>query len=199
MQYATGIMSFLTLQSTAGTSGKANVVYGRMISPSISGFSANLTIQNLIGLHTYSGWAGTVGTTTGAGKAYSVLNEDASTVIQTNGNVVVTGNLQIHAYQETVTTGATGGAVTINVNNGTIQQLTLSSNISSLAFTNMPAGGSVSLIITQGGSGGYTLTTTGIKYAGGSNTLSTAAGAIDMLNILFDGTNYYASLVKGFA
>jgi hypothetical protein len=114
--------------------------------------------------------------------------------------LVVTGNTNIRALQETVVaTGFTGGAWTANCAAGTIQTATLTSSISSLAFTNMPAGGSVTLIITQGGTGSYTLTTTGIKYAGGSSTLSTAVGAIDMLNILFDGTNYYGSLVKGYA
>ena len=131
---------------------------------------------------------------------YVVLNEDANTTIQTNGNLVVTGNTKIQALQETVyATGFTGGAWTANVALGTIQTATLTSNITSLAFTNMPPGGTVTLIITQGGSGSYTLTTTGIKYAGASSTLSTAVGAIDMLNILFDGTNYYGSLVKGYA
>ena len=67
-------------------------------------------------------------------------------------------------------------------------------------FGNVTAGNSSVFGLTAigGGSGGYTLTTTGIKYAGGSNTLSTAAGSIDMLNVLFDGTNYYGSLVKGY-
>ena len=62
----------------------------------------------------------------------------------------------------------------------------------------MVKGGSVTLIITQGSPGGYTLTTTGIKYAGGNSTLSSLPSSIDMLNILFDGTNYYGSLVNGY-
>ena len=128
------------------------------------------------------------------------MNEDASTLIQTNGNLVVTGNTQLNAYQETVYANASaGGALTINALNGTVQNITLTSNITSLAFTNLPKGGSITLILTQGSGGNFTLTTTGIIYAGASKTLSTAAGAIDMLNILYDGTNYYASLVKGYA
>ena len=47
------------------------------------------------------------------------------------------------------------------------------------------------LILSGGG-------TAGILYAGGINTLSTAVGAIDIMSVFFDGTNYYASLVKGY-
>ena len=162
---------------------------------------ANLTITNAVGLHITNSWApGGVGGVDTITNRYAVLNEDAGTKIQTNGNLVVTGNTQIQGLQETVSaTGFTGGAWTVNAANGTIQTATLTSSISSLSFTNLPPGGTVTLIITQGGSGSYTLTTTGIKYAGGSSTLSTAVGAIDMLNILYDGTNYYGSLVKGYA
>ena len=201
VQYASGSFSQVALINTNGTTAQANVAYARLIAGSISGFSANLTVQNAVGLHTYSGWAGTsigTGSTTGAFKSYAVLNEDAGTQIQTNGNVTVTGNLIMRGYQETVVSGTGGGALFFNVSGGTIQQFTLTSNISSITFTNMPPGGSVTLILIQGGSGGYTLTTTGIKYAGGSSTLSTAVGAIDMLNVLYDGINYYGSLVKGY-
>ena len=181
----------------------SNIGYARLFGGVINGGSqqANLTISNAIGLHITNSWApgGVSGADTITNR-YAVLNEDAGTKIQTNGNLVVTGNTQIQALQETVSAlGSTGGAITINATNGTIQTLTLTSSISSLAFTGLPPGGTVTLIITQGGSGSYTLTTTGIKYAGASSTLSTAVGAIDMLNILYDGTNYYGSLVKGYA
>jgi hypothetical protein len=92
IQYSTGILSFTNLLSTAGATAKANVVNARLVAGFISGFSSNLTVQNAIGLHTYSGWAGTgaVGTannpTTGR---WAVLNEDANSVIQTNGNVLL--------------------------------------------------------------------------------------------------------------
>lgn len=200
VQYGTGFFGAISL-SSSNTGAVGNVQYARLLAGSVTGFSSNLTVAQAIGVHTPSGWAGTVGTlSSGAQQAYTILNEDASTKIQTNGNLVVTGNTQIKALQETVyATGFTGGAWTANAAQGTIQTATLTSSITSLAFTNLPAGGTVTLIITQGGSGSYTLTTTGILYAGGSKTLSTAVGAIDMLNIMFDGTNYYGSLVKGYA
>jgi hypothetical protein len=60
------------------------------------------------------------------------------------------------------------------------------------------SGESVTLVLTQDATGSRTLTST-MKFAGASKTLSTAANAIDILNISYIGTTYYASLIKGFA
>jgi hypothetical protein len=54
------------------------------------------------------------------------------------------------------------------------------------------------VILTQGGAGSFTLTST-MKFAGGSKTLSTAVGAIDIISIFYDGSTYYATLSKGYA
>jgi hypothetical protein len=197
-QYATGVWSQSGFNTGTATNRTAsNVTYARLFSGAInSGGQANLAITNSIGLHTWPFWHANVSATT---NRWAILNEDTTTTIQTAGNIVVTGNTQLQAYQETVTAPSfTGGAWTVNVNNGTIQDVTITSNITSLSFTNMPKGGSVTLIITQGGAGGFTLSSTGIKYAGGNSTLSTASGAIDILNVFFDGTYYYGSLNNGY-
>ena len=214
VQYATGIMSFLTFQTTAGTSGLANVVYARGLAPFITGQSANLTVQNAVGLHTYSGWAGsgTVGTTgnptTGR---YAVLNEDANTTIQTSGNITFSGsagylvattaNTRLGPFAETVGTFAgTSGTVTVNVGISTIKNYTLTGNITinTNNITNAVAGSSFTLILTQDATGGRTLTSN-IKFAQGINNLSTSANATDVLSVFTpDGTIYYGSLVKGY-
>jgi len=38
-----------------------------------------------------------------------------------------------------------------------------------------------------------------MKFAGGNKTLSTAANAIDVLSIFYDGTDYLASLGTNFS
>jgi hypothetical protein len=214
VQYVNGVMSFLTLQGTAGTSGKANVVNSRGFAPFIAGFSSNLTVQNAIGLHTYSGWAGSgaVGAannpTTGR---FAVLNEDANTTIQTNGpisataNVTMSGNVSIGtftAYREKQFSIGTSvsGAVAVNMANGPVQTLTATGGITinTTDISNMNTGNSITLIIRQDGTGGRALTSN-LKYAGGSKTLSTAGSSIDTINIYYDGTDYLASLVKGYA
>lgn len=123
VQYSTSIMAFQALQSLGNTTGKANVVYARMLAPTFSGFSSNLRIQNAVGIHTPSGWAGTVGTATGADRAYALLNEDSSTAIQTVGNLTV-GNVSASSVSSiqsaTVTIGSSTGTVNLqgNVNYG---------------------------------------------------------------------------------
>jgi hypothetical protein len=56
----------------------------------------------------------------------------------------------------------------------------------------------LTLILTQDATGSRTLTST-MKFAGGSKTLSTQTSAIDVISIVYDGTNYLAGLSKGFA
>jgi hypothetical protein len=205
VQYANGILTFTNLLNTAGTTGRANVVYSRAVTPFITGFSSNLTVQYAVGLHTYSGWSGS-GTVGSANNPilgrFAVLNEDANTTIQTNGNLVVTGNTSLAAYTESQQDyGNTGGTINFSVYSasGSVKSLTLTSNLT--VNTNnitMPKGSTLTLIITQDGTGSRLLTSN-IKFAGGSKTLSTAANAIDTISIYNDGTNLLASLVKGYA
>jgi hypothetical protein len=56
----------------------------------------------------------------------------------------------------------------------------------------------MTIIITQDGTGGRTLTSS-MKFAGASKTLSTAASAVDIISVFYDGTTYYATLSKGYA
>jgi hypothetical protein len=83
------------------------------------------------------------------------------------------------------------------VANGTVQKITLNSALTINAFTNPVAGQSLSLIITGGTA--YTSITSTMKFANGSKSLTGTAGAIDIVNIFYDGSVYYASIVKGYA
>ena len=125
-----------------------------------------------------------------AGSNVTITRTDADTVtISAAGPVVDT------LYDA----GYGSGTLSFNRNNGTIQKFALYGNATSLAITNMTAAQSFTLILTQG-TAGSTLTTSGsFKFASGYKTLSTAAGAIDMLNIFYDGTTYYCTLTTGYA
>ena len=208
--YGTGAFTSISFSSSNGTQYQGNIQQARLYAGSITSLSANLTVNQAIGLHTSSGWAGSVGTTSGAATAYALLNEDSTTQIQTNGNLNVSGNVsftsniklagngQLVNYRDKVLAlGSTGGSIAFDVSQAPTYTLTLTSNLSG-SFSNMPAGSSLTLVITQDGTGGRTQSWTGVKWAGGSSTLSTSAGAIDIINFYFDGTNYYGSLVKGY-
>ena len=98
-------------------------------------------------------------------------------------------------YQE----ASVSGALTIDFANGYYQELTLTGNVTSLAFSNGPASGegkSVVVDFVQGGSGSYTVTFTSTKFDSGiAPTLSTGVGDID--RIAFDITNDGSDQIYG--
>ena len=120
------------------------------------------------------------------------------------GNLTVTttsnvANTQLNRFQETVySIGSTSGTITPDFVNGSIQTMTLTGSITMNSLANAVAGRSMTLIITQGGSGSYTLTSS-MLFSNGYKTLSPGVGAIDLVSVFYDGTNYYASLTNGYA
>ena len=134
-------------------------------------------------------------TSTGATGTGKFVFDNAPTF---SGNVT-TSTLTVKDVRDTVYTGgSTTGTITPDCTNGAVQTITLTGSITLNAFNNPVSGQSMTLIITQGGAGSYTLTSS-MKFAGGLKTLSTAVGSIDLLTISYIGTTYYASLVTGFA
>jgi hypothetical protein len=128
-----------------------------------------------------------------------------SIVSASNGDITIapngTGKTKVNAinYNEGAIydLGTTGGTVAPNVANGNVQKITLNSALTLNAFTSPVAGQSLTLIIYGGTS--YTAITSTMKFAGGIKTLTATAGCIDILSVYYDGTNYFASLGKGFA
>ena len=89
--------------------------------------------------------------------------------------------------------GSITGNVTLNWDNGNNQSATLTGAVN-LAFSNPIAGANYSLTLIQGGAGSYTVTWPTTKWVGSvPPTLSTAIGAIDLIGLYYDGTNYYGS------
>jgi hypothetical protein len=126
-----------------------------------------------------------------------------SIVSVSNGHITLAPNgtgmtmLNNIEYHEKVhSLGTTSGTIAPNVANGNVQTITLNGNLTLNNFTSPIAGQSLTLIVNTGGTG-RTLTST-MKFAGGSKTLSTTS-TIDVISVFYDGTNYLASLVKGYA
>ncbi len=84
--------------------------------------------------------------------------------------------------------------LTVDASDGGLFTTTVTANISTFAINNLVAGQAITIIFTNNGTGGYTITTSiavnggsaaAIKTAGGAGwTMSTAA--------MYDGTNLYA-------
>ena len=128
-----------------------------------------------------------------------------SIVSASNGNITLapngTGKTRVNAinYNEGAiyAIGTSGGTITPDVTNGNVQSITLNSALTFNAFNSPVAGQSLTLIITGGTA--YTSITSTMKFAGGIKTLTGTAGCVDILTVYYDGTNYWASLGKGFA
>jgi hypothetical protein len=111
---------------------------------------------------------------------------------------VTFANVALKGYTETRIVAASTTTFAPDVSTATIWAMTLTNNVTFNGFTTPVAGESATIIFTQDATGGRTLTST-MKFASGSKTLSTAGGSIDMITVFYDGTNYFASLSKGYA
>jgi hypothetical protein len=96
-----------------------------------------------------------------------------------------------------------GTNITVDCDAGVYHTVTLTGN-TDFYLTNLSTGQSISLIVKQDGTGNKTATfstatSTAVKFPGGTPALSTAANAIDIINIFNDGTNYYGTINKAFS
>lgn len=99
----------------------------------------------------------------------------------------------------------TAGAITIDLSLGNYFTLSLTSNITSITFTNAPASGraeSICLEISQDVTGGRTIAgwPAAVTWSGGAYTPTSTASASDLvtLSTLTQGTKYRGTYLKNF-
>ncbi len=120
------------------------------------------------------------------------------------GNIVMADNevsgAEIKDYHETVSAATfSSNTITADVTNGNVFTVALTDNVTTWTINNLPASkiSTVTFIITQDGTGSRLMNATQINSTtfktsnAGGVTLTTAASAIDIVTVLFDGTNYY--------
>lgn len=115
-----------------------------------------------------------------------------------DGQANTVSDINLENYKETNFALTYAATITPDVANGNVQTVTLTGNVTFSAFANPEAGQSLTLIVKQDATGSRTLTST-MLFAGGNKTLSTAANAVDIISVFYDGTNYYASLATNFS
>ncbi len=81
-----------------------------------------------------------------------------------------------------------------------IYKATLNGNITFTGFPNAVAGQSTTLMLKQDSTGSRAFSHNSVSalYAGGNSDLSTDADSCDLLNIFYDGSDYYISITKGY-
>lgn len=172
-----------------------DIPYAVSVSDNGNEITSRVTNLNFVGA-TVTGSAGNVTVSIASGSNLTVTAGTGINVITANNVATIT-----NTFTETVySVGNVSGNVTPDRNNGTIQKLTLTGNITLNPPANMSAGQSLTLIFTQDTTGNHLLNANvAYLFAAGFQTLSTASGGIDMMNIFSDGSTYYATLTTDYS
>ena len=193
------------IQGIQGTSGIQGIqgIQGLQGTEGVIGVNGAQGIQGIQGIQGTQGPTGAQGTT-GNNGAQGTSGNNGAQGIQGIQGIGQPGTQGVQGIQgvagisvETVySLGTTSGTITPNYANGSVQVITLNGNLTLNAFTSPIAGQTITLIVKTNGTN-RTLSST-MKFAGGAKTLSTT-NTTDIITMFYDGTDYYATLAKGFA
>jgi hypothetical protein len=152
---------------------------------------------------------GTFGTTVGYILIESGNNNNIRIVPHGTGAIVcndkVLRQVEFKDYAETVyNAGNVTGSFSVTVANGNTQRMRLTGNVTFTGFTDAREGQTVTLFLTQDGTGGRTfaegLDSAGrMLFAAGDKTLTATALATDVMSISFVGGTYWGSLNKNYS
>jgi len=112
-------------------------------------------------------------------------------------------NKKISRYRETVNTLTDDSTADIHIDcrTSTVSTFSLNDN-KTFVFTNLDEGRSHTLIITNQGAHTATLQgsdSTAVKFPGGAPTITATAGAIDVITVFYDGTNYLGNIAQNYS
>jgi hypothetical protein len=139
---------------------------------------------------TNTGNLSVAGTTTLTG-GISGATGTGSVVYNTNPSIT---NQTVTNYIETRFTANSSTAITLNLANGTMQDITLTGS-PTITMPTAASGKSFTLML-RSGSGSYTVTWTTVKWSGGTApTVTTTASRMDIYSFFSDGTNWYGATI----
>jgi hypothetical protein len=131
-------------------------------------------------------------------------NENVELEANGTGGVIAQSPFTFNAgYIEKINTLTSSSTITVDCSAASIHTVTLGTS-TEFNISNLPTGGTVTLIITQDGTGNRTATfgtdsSTAVKFQGAVSTLSTIGGRIDVVTIVNDGTNFLGNIAKNYA
>jgi hypothetical protein len=206
--------------STGNTLAKSTLTAGSGIS--ITNGSGAITIAatggggtvTTVSVATANGFAGTVANATstpaitlstsitgvlkGNGTAISAAVAGTDYVTPTGSETLTNKTLTnptVTNYTETRFTANSSTAITLDLANGTMQDITLTGT-ATITMPTATAGKSFILLL-RSGAGGYTVTWTTVKWPNNSApTITATASRLDMYSFFSDGTNWYGVTVS---
>jgi hypothetical protein len=115
-----------------------------------------------------------------------------------------TGDINLNAiarfnvgYKEDINALTSSTSIAVDASAAPVHTVTLA-HAATFTLSNMVAGQSILIIITQDGTGSRTGSFTSVKFPGGAPTLSTGTGDIDVISVFYDGTNYLGNIAQDF-
>jgi len=140
----------------------------------------------------------------------NTISSSDSSVIQINDGIEVDGPSQHNStvtfnagFNERVNALTSSSTITVNCATARVHTVTLDTN-TEFNITNLPTGGTCTIIITQDVTGSRTATfgtdgSAAVKFPSGSSVLSTGANDIDVVSIFNDGTNFLGNIARNYA
>ena len=164
---------------------------------------------------TFSGGTATLNCASTSGgsttvNAYRIhLARSAANTVTTNTAQSITGVKTFSAaptfsvgYNESINALTSSSTITVDCATARVHTVTLATN-TEFNITSLPTGGTVTLIITQDGTGSRTATfgtdgSAAVKFPASSSVLSTGANDIDVVTIFNDGTNFLGNIARNY-
>ena len=181
------------------TASDLNAEFDNLLTGGINNIeNANIASGAAIAASKISGTAATLtGTETLTNKTLTSPTVNGATLSGTlSGSPTFSGKPIFTASVPTIVADSDGATITFNMNSGNLHSVTLGGN-RTLAVSNVATNQSFVVILKQDGTGSRTVTWwSGIKWVGASApTLTTTASRWDIFAFIYDGTDYFGSVV----